>query len=118
MSYNPRIKAGDRRHPTTAANAKAASAQVATSPGWIYSVSGYNSGAAQFVQIHDAASTVADATNCLHTLPVGAQQWFSFEFPGGLRVFNGIFLCNSSTDVAKTIGAADCQFVCAYSIKP
>lgn len=108
----------DRRYPTAAnsANAAAASAIVATAPGWVFDIFGYNV-SEPFIQLHDAAALPADASVPLLALPVLAGQWFEFHFPTGIRFFNGLVLCNSSTDLTKTIGGATTQFVCGYSLK-
>lgn len=119
MSFNPRLKAGDRRHPIASANPAVASVVVATGPGWLYDLAGYNS-TEPYIQIHDAASVPADTTDSLLTIPVtpAVDQWFEKQFPGGLRFYNGLVLCNSSTAIAKTVGGATTQFVCNYSLKP
>ena len=114
-----RIKGGDRRYPTgdNSANAAAASAAVAAGSGTIHHICGYST-IAQYIQIHDAAALPANGINCLFTLPVLADNWFEKDFgEGGLPFFNGIQLCNSTTAIAKTLGAADCQFVCSYRLK-
>lgn len=116
--FNPRLKGGDKRYPETAANALAASAVVATGPGWLYDLYGFNT-TEPYIQIHDAASLPADGTVPLLIIPVTAAtpQWFEEHFPTGLRFFNGLVICNSSTDATKTIGGDTTQFVCGYSIK-
>lgn len=108
----------DRRYPVAAnsANAAAASAAVAATAGWVFSIVGYNE-TEPFIQLHDAAALPADTTVPLLTLPVLAGQWFEFHFPVGIRFFNGLQLCNSSTGLTKTIGGATTQFVCGYSLK-
>jgi hypothetical protein len=120
MSFNPRISAGNRRFPTAANSQQApnASGTIATGPGWLYSLSGYNGGPAQWIQIHDAAALPNDTTNCLITLPVPAGQWFYFDFAsGGIRFYNGCQVCNSTTATAKTLGAEDCQFLADYRLQ-
>lgn len=121
MSFNPRIKAGERRYPTApnSAQAAVASAVIATAPGTVYGIWAYNGNvAAQWIQIHDAAALPADAVNCLIQQKPAAAGWTFFDFgEGGMRFFNGLVVCNSSTSVAKTIGAADCQFLADYSLK-
>jgi hypothetical protein len=109
----------DRRYPVAAssANAAAASAAVATTAGWVYSIVGYTT-TEPFIQLHDAAALPANGVVPLLTLPVLPGQWFEFHFPVGIRFYNGLILCNSSTDLTKTIGGATTQFVCGYSIKP
>jgi hypothetical protein len=117
--FTSRIKGGDRRYPVPAnsANAAANSAAVATGYGTLHRIAGW-SPLAQYIQIHDAAVLPADGVNCLLTLPVLANNWFDWYFGvDGLPFHFGLQLCNSSTDIAKTIGLADTQFVCTYRLK-
>lgn len=117
--FNPRITAGTRRYPVAANSAQAAasSASVATAPGTVYELFGYST-IAQYIQIHDAASLPANGVNCLVQVSVAADSWWSFSFgAGGLRFFNGLQVCNSTTSISKTLGAADTQFVAAYNLK-
>ena len=44
--------------------------------------------------------------------PAGYQ--FSWSWTAGRLFANGIYVCNSSTDVTKTIGSADCLFDINY----
>jgi hypothetical protein len=110
MGFPVSIHQADRRYPTGATNALAASAQVATAPCWLRAIYGRN-GASPEIQIHDAASTPSDGTAPLLSIPVGANQPFSIVFSEELVMANGIFVCNSSTSATKTIGAADVFFV-------
>ena len=117
--FTSRIKGGDRRYPTAAnsANAAAAQASVATGYGTLHRVAGF-SPIAQFIQIHDAATMPADGVNCLLSLPVLANNWFDWYFGvDGLPFYFGLQICNSLTDIAKAVGAADTQFVCTYRLK-
>lgn len=84
----------------------------------MYHCFGYST-IAQYIQIHDAAALPANAVDCLVQVKVAADSWWSFDFgDGGMRFFNGLQVCNSTTSIAKTLGAADCQFVTDYSLKP
>ena len=122
MSFNPKISAGVRRFPLPAnpAQAAAASAAIATTPGTVYGIWAYNGNvAAMWIQVFDAAALPADAVNCLIQQKAAIAGWVYFDFgPGGMRFFNGLFVCTSTTATAKTIGAADCQFLATYSLKP
>lgn len=75
-------------------------------------LSGYNSlGSIQYIQIHDAASLPADASVPVIRFEVAASSKFAMDFNSNPRVFDtGIVICNSSTPLTKTIGAADCTF--------
>lgn len=105
----------DRFHPAGPTNPYAASAVVATAPCWIREIFGFNSGPAQFIQLFDAAALPADATACLFGFMVASGQPFSVVLTR--RCVNGIVLCNSSTNPAKTIGAADVQFLCNFRLR-
>jgi hypothetical protein len=88
---------------------------VKASAGTLISVVGYNSGAAQFVQIHNAASLPANTTAPMFTFTVPATGNFSLDFPpGGVTMTTGIVVCNSSTGATRTGGVADCWFTAVY----
>lgn len=101
--------------PTTAATtALAASLVVKASAGRLRSVVGYST-AAQFIQIHDAASLPADAAVPLVTIPIEADKPFSIDFGlTGLPCSTGIVVCNSTTGPTKTIGAANTWITAVY----
>ena len=96
--------------------AYAASILAKSSPGTVYYVTGYNSGAlTKFIQIHDAAALPADGAVPAVILSVAASSNFSLYFGTFGRYFaNGIVVCNSSTGPTKTIGAADCWIDVGY----
>ena len=110
-SYTMRIQGATQRHPTTSANALAASAVVFAGPAKLYSVSGYSS--ALYVLLFDTTSVPADATTALVTIPVSGGQFY-YDLQDGLLMTTGICVSNSSTPVTKTIGGADTQFLVAY----
>jgi hypothetical protein len=95
--------------------ALAASLVIKAAGGVLISLTGYNSGAAQFIQVHNAASLPSNTAVPLAVFKAEATQNFYFELsPHGLRLTTGIVVCNSSTAATKTIGAADCWFVATY----
>lgn len=82
---------------------------VGTGFGILLHVSGYNSGPAQFIQIHDAAASPAPGAvpDLVHA--VGAASNFDIEFSiQGRPYFNGIRVRNSTTPGTLTAGAANC----------
>lgn len=96
--------------------AYAASLVVKASPGNLWGISGYNSGAAQFIQIHDAAALPADTAVPKVIFYVPATSNFNFSADKfGRRFENGIVICNSSTGPTKTIGSATLWLDVQYS---
>lgn len=90
----------------------AAGLQVSAASAVLYGLAGYNSSvAAQFIQIHDSATTPADTAVPKFNISVPAMSNYSIDFGlRGMNFVNGIYVCNSSTPQTKTIGAADTQF--------
>lgn len=90
---------------------------VKAGPGRVYGVSYYNDNAAtRYLQFFDATSAPADTAVPLITVPVaaGASTYINFGRYG--RLFEtGIYVCNSTTDVTKTLGSADGLFDVQYS---
>jgi len=97
-----------------------ASLIVKASAGSMFSLTGYNSGPAQWVQVHNAASVPANAAIPLAVVAVPAQSTFAFEWGKGLPCSTGIVLCNSygadpaTAAAQKTIGSNDCFFTATY----
>lgn len=89
-----------------------ASKVIKGSAGVLKALAIYNSGAAQFVLIHNAAAVPADGAGTLLYAPiaVGAGSTTVVEFPRPLVASTGITVCCSSTAPGKTLGAADCWF--------
>ena len=79
--------------------------------GILYGISGYNSGAAQFLQLHDSATLPADTAVPALPISIPAAGNFSIDFGMyGMKFGAGIVVCNSTTGPTKTIGAANCWF--------
>jgi hypothetical protein len=84
----------------------------------VYGYEVYNSnGSTQYVLMFDASALPADAA-----VPILAQNAATKTLvgnswtPQGREFLEGFVLCNSSTDTAKTIGAADCFFDVQYAV--
>jgi hypothetical protein len=92
----------------------AASATIKVGAGRVMNFSGYNSGPAQFIQLHNSAGGAAEGAVPLWIAGVPAQSSFSFDFSVGLPFSTGIFFSNSSTGPTKTIGSANCFFTAVY----
>jgi hypothetical protein len=95
-------------------NAYAASIVVKSGPGILYGFTVYNSGAAQFILVFDAATLPADGVAPALVLAAGATANLGANWIPGRTFQTGIVLCNSSTGPTKTIGAADCYFDAQY----
>lgn len=95
---------------TIRSSAYEASHVISAAAATLKELRGFNSGAAQWIQIHDASSLPANTAVPEEIIYVGSNQNFSFTPPAGLSFTTGIVVCNSSTGPTKTIGAADCWF--------
>src|SRR5207248_3515729 len=79
--------------------------------GKLFGLTVYNSGAAQFIQLHDAASVPADTVAPVLVVNIAATSTGSLYFGSVGRWFKrGIVVCNSTTGPTKTLGSADCYF--------
>ena len=87
---------------------------VKASAGRLFNISGYNSGPAQFLQIHDAASLPAESEVPCAIFAIPSLASFSYEFELGIPCSTGIVVTNSSTGPTKTIGSANCFFTATY----
>lgn len=90
-------------------NAYEKSRVVKSGAGRLFGLSGYNSGAAQFVLLFDAATLPADGAVPIFPIAAAATSTFGAYWGSvGRWFYQGIVICNSSTGPTKTIGAADC----------
>lgn len=94
--------------------------QVKASSGTLFTLSGYNSGPSQWIQLHNVAATPANGVAPVLTLAVPAQSSFMFEWAKGIPCGNGIFVCNSydangpTAAATKVIGSNDCYFTATF----
>lgn len=106
------------QHPMNATStAQEAAHQVATVEATVFGMTVYNNNvAAQWIQFHDAASAPSDTAVPVVTFEILAQTARSIDFGHlGRRFALGVYVCNSTTDVTKTLGAADCLFDVQYA---
>ena len=72
----------------------------------------HNSGSATWVQVHDASSPPANGAVPIITHSVTANEDATIEGGGGpFRFLNGIYVCESSTIVPKTLVVTPHLFV-------
>lgn len=85
------------------------------SSGILRSISGYNSGQAQWIQVHNTATLPSDTAVPVIIFLADANSNFSYDAPREGKWFStGITICNSTTDVTKTIGLSNCWFNILY----
>lgn len=81
----------------------------------LFDIQGYNNSASdQYIQVFDSASAPANGAVPSLTILAPAQFQFGFSWATGRPFSSGIYVCNSTTDVTKTLGAADCLFDINY----
>lgn len=96
-------------------NGYAAARVVKSGPGKLYGFTVYNSGGAQFIQIHDCASVPASGAVPALVLAVAATSNLCALYGDVGRAFNtGCVIVNSSTGPTYTAGAADCFIDAQY----
>ena len=79
-----------------------------SSPGDIYSFTGYNDNALpQFIQLHDSATLPVNGAVPVVTFEIAAKSNFTWTESTGRAMVNGITICNSTTLATKTIGVSD-----------
>lgn len=81
----------------------------------LFDIQIYNNNVAdQWIQVFDSA--IAPANGAVPSLVLFAPAQFQagFSWPTGRPFTAGIYVCNSTTDVTKTLGAADCLFDINY----
>ena len=95
----------------------APSLQATTVPSKLFSITVYNNNVgSQFIQLHDASSVPADTSVPELSWAIATQTHLHVEWPLGRQMATGIYVCNSTTDVTKTIGASDCLIDAVYRI--
>ena len=86
--------------------------QAVPNPCNLYGFSVYNSGGTQiFLQLFDEATTPANGAtpDVFYTVAANSEKLFYFG-EKGMPLYNGLYICNSTTDITKTLGAGVCWF--------
>lgn len=103
-----RLRVTPPRPTKASTTALAASLIAKASGGTLYRAVITNTGAAQYVQVHNTTTVPADTAVPAMVVYVPASSTFVLDVgAAGLAFATGITLCNSSTAATKTIGAAD-----------
>ncbi len=76
----------------------------------VYSISGYNSGAAQFIMVFEATVAPTNGQTGAFCIPVGAQQFYNYDFSYYGADLTGVVACNSTTAQTNTFGSTNCSF--------
>jgi hypothetical protein len=84
--------------------------------GVLYSLHGHNNlGVAQYIMIFKLGAAADDGDIPFRSIMVAANDDYKFDLPVfGDHSLNGFYVCNSTTNFYKTLGAADCTFVAQY----
>lgn len=77
-------------------------------PGRLFSITVFNTGPTQYIQLFDGAVTPVDGNVPEVQVKVLADDDRSEDYGDGIIFRNGIYICNSTTSGTKTIGAANC----------
>jgi hypothetical protein len=81
---------------------------VATTPTKLYSVTGYNSGPSQFIQVFETNAPPANGVIPVFSIPVSSGQYFDFDFSYYGADLDSIVVCDSTTANTLTLGAVNC----------
>lgn len=110
-SFNPRVVGADQ-----SANGNAAVNQLIALAGLgrLYSITIFNSGPDQYIQVFDSATLPAEGAVPKLQMKVYADNQNSFDFGDGRLFTQGIVICNSTTSMVKALGAADCLIDCTF----
>lgn len=100
-----RIAGADR---TANTGGKAADLLVVNQSARLFSITVFNTGPSQYVQLHDSGASVANGSVAKMVIKVLADDDRSIDYINTRLFANGIYVCNSSTPDTKTAGAADC----------
>lgn len=100
------------------AGALANALQVCATPGVLFTVTGFNTGPDQYIQVFNSAAAVANGQVPLVQIKVPTDSHFQISFISGRKFNAGIYVCNSTGSGSKTIGAADCLLDATFDPKP
>ncbi len=109
-------ESGADHNNATTTQGERASLVVKAGPGKLYFLTVYNNNAgAQWIQLHDSATLPANGAIPVVTFEIATQVARTLDYGVyGRKFANGIVVCNSTTDVTKTIGAADIMIDCQF----
>ena len=84
--------------------------------GVLYSLHGHNNlGVAQYIMIFKLGAAADEGSVPFRSIQVPARLDYEFALPiFGDHSLNGFYVCNSTTNFYKTLGAADCTFVAQF----
>lgn len=108
--FNPRISGADRT--LTASIVGGARAGV-TGPARLFSITFFNTGPNQYIQVFDAITATGTPKVVLKVL---ADSHGSIDFTDGRLFATGIYVINSTTPIVVTTGATDCQIEITYRL--
>lgn len=113
--YVEQLKREGRFPLNATSRAYEASHVVKTGGGQLYGFSGYNSGPAQWIQVLDAQTLLADGAIPGPILEVATLSAFAMDWGDvGRNFYVGIVILCSTTGPTKTLGSANCWFDVQY----
>lgn len=88
--------------------------QVAQRPARLFSITVFNTGPTQYIQVHDGLTAPVDGNVPKLEIKILGDDDRSIDFTDGRIFQTGIYICNSTTSGVKTLGAANCLIDATY----